>query len=336
MSNIVRIGLATAMASAMLLTTASPAHAAIDAHVWDTDGDRLIVRQEPTSASAERARLPEGTTVSIQCQTDGTLVDGTTLWDYLPAYDGYVTDRYLYTGYDGRHPDLPECGTSGDQAIGFDNSNNNPGTIDVDAAAAQFDFAIFKATESTDFVDARFVERFTATHPRMITGAYHFFDPRADGVAQAQHNLAILDAAGYQVSDPTTLPVMVDIEPNYVEENVGFCFDVDAATMNARLADYLAYIIDATGEDPIIYTNGQMIHNCGLDTTPLLDYPLDVPAWQEWNAPEDDPLAVAHALGWDTWTFWQWKANITVPGGVAALGDRFNGDRDALTALAQG
>lgn len=225
-------------------------------------------------------------------------------------------------------------GFDGAMVEGFDNSNNNEGTIDFAAAAQQFGFAIMKASESTDFVDAYFTERFQAAKGEMsVIGAYHFFDPRADGVAQAEHNLAVLADAGYDVSDTDTLPIMVDVEPNYVEPGVGFCFDTDAATMNQRLSDYVEHITTATGQAPMVYTNGEMVNDCGLDTAPLTDQPLVVPAWNQWGA---DPLDTARALGWDDWTFWQYDSYITVPGGVGALADRFNGDADALADLAAG
>jgi GH25 family lysozyme M1 (1,4-beta-N-acetylmuramidase) len=311
------------------------ASAAISAQVWDTGGIGLTVRSAASSASDPLTVLDEGTTVQIDCQVFGEQVDGNNVWDYLPEYGGYAADRYLYTGYDGRHPDLPLCDDGGTSyPEGFDNSNNNEGTIDFGAAGEQFDFAILKASESTDFVDAYFAERFAAAQGNLIVGAYHFFDPRADGVAQAEHHLQILADAGYQVSDADTLPVMVDVEPNYVEPDVGFCFDVDAATMNARLTDYIRHITEQTGQGPLVYTNGEMVRDCGLDTTPLLDLPLVAPAWEQWGPPGNDPQATAESLGWDTWTFWQYDSYITLPGGVGALADRFNGDRDELAALA--
>jgi GH25 family lysozyme M1 (1,4-beta-N-acetylmuramidase) len=326
--------LAAVIAAALVVGFATPASASIVATVWDTGGDHLIVRKAPNSSSQQLASLTEGTEITVDCQTQGETVEGTSLWDYLPEYGGYATDRYIYTGHDGPHPDLPSCeDAGGDMVEGFDNSNNNEGTIDFAAAGQQFGFAIMKASESTDFVDAYFAERVAAAKGNITMGAYHFFDPRTDGAAQAEHNMQVLSDAGYQVSDSDTLPVMVDVEPNYVESGVDFCFDTDAATMNSRLSAYVSRITELTGEQPMVYTNGEMINDCGLDTAPLTSLPLVVPAWEEWDA---DPQVTAQSLGWDTWTFWQYKSYITVPGGVGALADRFNGDTDALAALAAG
>ena len=330
------------LAAAMVVTSlaaASPAHADAPATVGNTDGDGLNVRQGPNTSSAVVNSVQTGDVIQIACQAYGESVTNTygftsNIWDYSTGLGGYVADAYMSTGHDGRIPGIPECDAPGPMAEGFDNSNNNPGTIDFAATGQQYDFAIFKASESTDFVDVLFAERLAQARGHLIVGAYHFFDPRVDGVAQAQHNLQILADAGYDVSDSDTLPIMVDIEPNYVEPGVGFCFDTSAATLNARVADYIAYITAQTGQAPMIYTNGQMKRDCGLNTEPLSDLPLVVPAWSQWVSPEDDPQMVAQALGWDTWTFWQHSSYIDLPGGVGALADRFNGDVDALAALA--
>lgn len=103
--------LAVAIAALAAIGLAVPASAAgtVTAPVWDTDGDSLFVRSGPGTGHQIVGRLAEGTMVRIECQTVGTVVDGTALWDYLPDYGGYASDRYLYTGYDGRHPDLSEC-----------------------------------------------------------------------------------------------------------------------------------------------------------------------------------------------------------------------------------
>lgn len=100
----------TAAAATVPLVTAAPASAAVSARVFGTDGAGLNVRTSPSPSGAVRANLPENTYVSVSCQTSGTTVNGTAVWDYLPAYGGYASDAYLWTGYDGFHPQLPRCG----------------------------------------------------------------------------------------------------------------------------------------------------------------------------------------------------------------------------------
>lgn len=107
--------------TAALVGTADPAAAAAPATVGNTDGVGLVVRAGPGIATAQRGLLATGTRVSISCQADGQPVTNTrgftsSLWDYLPAYGGYVSDAYMATGYDYRIPGVPGCG--GDQPAG--------------------------------------------------------------------------------------------------------------------------------------------------------------------------------------------------------------------------
>jgi uncharacterized protein YraI len=91
---------------------AVPAQAApsVAATVADTGGLPLMVRSGPGTGYGVVGQLDEGTSVTVECQSDGTVVEGNGVWDYLPAYGGYAADRYLATpGYDGRHPSLPSC-----------------------------------------------------------------------------------------------------------------------------------------------------------------------------------------------------------------------------------
>ena len=76
-------------------------------------GNGLRVRPTPDRSQAEIATLSDGQVVTISCQTSGENIEGSSVWDFLPAYNGYVSDNHVLTGRDGFHPDLPRCGTSG-------------------------------------------------------------------------------------------------------------------------------------------------------------------------------------------------------------------------------
>jgi hypothetical protein len=102
----------TAAAVTVPLVTAAPASAAVSARVFGTEGVGLNVRPSPSTSGAVLANVSENTYVSVSCQTTGTTVNGTSVWDYLPAYRGYASDAYLWTGYDGFHPQLPRCGST--------------------------------------------------------------------------------------------------------------------------------------------------------------------------------------------------------------------------------
>jgi hypothetical protein len=88
---------------------ATPAAASVTASVWGTDGDHLYVRASASTSAGVVASLGPDQSVTIDCQTTGPTINGTSIWDHLPAYGGYATDAYLYTGYDGWDPDLPRC-----------------------------------------------------------------------------------------------------------------------------------------------------------------------------------------------------------------------------------
>ncbi len=79
--------------------------------VYNTGGIGLNVRKSPSTTSAIVGWLPEGKTVNVACQTTGTFVSGTAIWDKVDA--GYVSDAFLYTGYNGYIPGVSKCGSSG-------------------------------------------------------------------------------------------------------------------------------------------------------------------------------------------------------------------------------
>ncbi len=104
-------------AAGVLLAGALPAGAAVNGTV-QTAGDPLTVRRAPTTSATAVGSVANGTTVAIDCQATGTSVTGplgtTTLWDYVPALGGYVSDGYVRTGSDGRV--APDCGVGSGSA----------------------------------------------------------------------------------------------------------------------------------------------------------------------------------------------------------------------------
>src|SRR5262245_764947 len=91
---------------------------------------------------------------------------------------------------------------------GIDVSHHD-GTIDWSAVkSGGIDFAIMKATESTNFVDPMFATNWAgAGQSKIVRGAYHFFRPAADAVAQADffvQNAGIPGAGDF--------PLTIDLE----------------------------------------------------------------------------------------------------------------------------
>ena len=117
----VQVVVVAAVATGIVVVPAVAASASVSAYVWNTDGDNLNVRTSPSTTATVVASLAPNQSVTIDCQTTGSSVTGpdgtTTIWDHLPAYGGYTTDAYLYTGYDGFDPNLPRCG-GGTSSVG--------------------------------------------------------------------------------------------------------------------------------------------------------------------------------------------------------------------------
>jgi hypothetical protein len=80
--------------------------------VFDTGGLALNVRAKPNLSSNVVNKIAAGKKVQISCQVSGDAVNGTKVWDYLPAYGGYASDAFLYTGTDGFIAGVPKCSSS--------------------------------------------------------------------------------------------------------------------------------------------------------------------------------------------------------------------------------
>ncbi|HEX6838166.1 MAG TPA: GH25 family lysozyme [Polyangia bacterium] len=189
------------------------------------------------------------------------------------------------------------------------------GTIDwAMVKASGIDFAFMKATENTTFVDPDFAANWKAAGAAgVIRGAYHFFRPEVDAVAQADFFVA---TAG--VPARGDLPLALDLEVTDM---------VAGATVAADARTFLARVQQKTGRVPIVYTSARV-------WTDLLGSPAatgfaDVALWDaNWttSCPTIPPA-------WATWTFWQNSATGTVPGisGMANVDlDQFNGSLAAL------
>ncbi|MFC5926136.1 peptidoglycan DD-metalloendopeptidase family protein [Micromonospora vulcania] len=78
----------------------------------DTSGTPLTVRSGPGTGYSSVGTVADGTRVTIACQTTGTTVTGTygtsSIWDRIGS-GRYISDAYVYTGYDGYIPGVPRC-----------------------------------------------------------------------------------------------------------------------------------------------------------------------------------------------------------------------------------
>jgi len=170
------------------------------------------------------------------------------------------------------------------------------------AAASGVSFAFMKASESTALVDSAFAKHWAdAKQVGLLRGAYHFFRPRQDPLAQARLFLA-------QRKDPGELPPALDVE-------VGD--GVPPALIVAGVTAWVDFIVARLGR-PLIYTAPGFWNALPGTATVASKADLWVAAW--------GAKAPGAVNGWQHWTFWQHSSKGAVPGIPGAVDqDRFDG-----------
>ena len=183
--------------------------------------------------------------------------------------------------------------------------------VDWPTLAKQIAFVFIKATEGTNDTDPDFTSSWAAAKASGITrGAFHYFHPDEDPIAQAKY---FLNTAGLESGD---MPPVLDLE-----EADG----VSAANQVSEALQWLAYVQAATGAVPIIYIDPAFLKELGNPAT-FSTYIL----WQaEWDVSVPQPMPP-----WAVWDFWQVSGSTAIPG-LPAPGDadEFNGSAADLEAL---
>ena len=213
--------------------------------------------------------------------------------------------------------DIPPRSSDAGPLYGVDISHWN-GIVSFEAIrAAGGRFAFVKATQGTSFVDDTFAMQVAnARAVGVLVGAYHFYDYRVEGAAQAEHLLAVIGSLG---EPGVGLPPVVDIE----------CYapfgSADQRFARKELRAFVDTIYRRTGRPPIVYTSAYMwAEVTGADRS-FGASPLWVACW-------DCPAPTLPA-GWEEWAFWQ-TGGVTIPGVADLIGeDRFAGDIAALRSL---
>ena len=123
-----------------------------------------------------------------------------------------------------------------------------------------------KATEGTTFVDPTFATNWqNAGQAGVIRGAYHFFRPAVDAVAQADH---FVDTAGVPVAGD--LPMAIDLEATD---------DLAGAQVGAGALAFLQRVEQITGRKPLIYTSARFMTEIG-NPAGFESYTLWVANWK--------------------------------------------------------
>lgn len=193
--------------------------------------------------------------------------------------------------------------------------NGTPDFEDLYSQGMRFTFS--KASQGTTFVDDTFRRNTrNARAAGLAAGAYHFFDYRKGGVAQAKHYLATLKATSGLSG---LLPLVVDVE---TLTSLG---TPDKALARARLHALLDELYARTGRYPMIYTSRFMWDKVVGGATSFGAYPLWVACWK------CDTVYLPR--GWSGWDFWQWGQFKT--GGKKLDGNVWRSSGDALTQQKQ-
>ncbi|HEX8114513.1 MAG TPA: GH25 family lysozyme, partial [Kofleriaceae bacterium] len=189
--------------------------------------------------------------------------------------------------------DVITCAT-GSTIKGVDVSHFD-GTVDWGAAKRDgIKFAIIKATEGTSFVDNHFAANWANTRANgIVHGAYHFFRPESDPVAQADF---FVQVAGSPKSGE--LPPVIDLEVTDGRT---------AAQVAAGARTFLQRLQQKTGRVPMIYTSVRVFNS-------LLGGPPGFNPYSLWVANWNVRCPNIPNPPWTRWTFWQSSATGTVAG----------------------
>jgi lysozyme len=169
-------------------------------------------------------------------------------------------------------------------------------------------FTFIKATEGSSLVDPYFKRNWKkAKDAGMVCGAYHFFQPRKDGKAQAKH---FFDNVQLESGD---LPPVLDIEKGW---------NVSKEKVQTEVKEWLDAMEQAYGVKPIIYTYVTFYEK-------YLKGKFDAyPLWiAHYYQPENPRIS-------RQWDFWQHSEKGRVNGIVAKVDfNVFSGDSAQFKAL---
>jgi GH25 family lysozyme M1 (1,4-beta-N-acetylmuramidase) len=207
------------------------------------------------------------------------------------------------------------CG-SGPTVKGMDVSYYQ-GTIDWATVKSDgVQFAIIRVSDGLNTPDTKFDSYWADSRAAgVLHGAYQFFEPSQDPIAQADMLLAKTGTL-----KPDDLPPTIDVEVTG---------GLAAAQVAAKVKLWIDHVKAATGRDPIVYT-GMYFWRDSVGGANVLPSPLFHAQYTSATCPDI-------AAPWTTWTFWQYTSTGTVngiSGGVDV--DRFNGTMAELQGLLGG
>lgn len=179
------------------------------------------------------------------------------------------------------------------------------------------EFAIIRATDGLQFPDPKFQTYWAgAKAAGVIRGAYQFFRPTQDPIAQADLLLSRMGPP-----QPGDLPPVLDVEVSG---------GLTPAEIAPAVRSWVDHVAQAIGRQPIIYAGLYSWHdltgNTDVTTSPL------------WVAQYTAAPCPNIPSPWTRWLMWQTSSTGAVPGIPGAMVDLnlFNGTRDDLVAFTNG
>ena len=189
------------------------------------------------------------------------------------------------------------------------------GGIDWNAVAGSgIQFAIVRIGDG-NYHDRDFAANWNgARGAGLIRGAYQFFEPGDDPIAQADIVVAAVGRLG-----AGDLPVTIDVEA----PSPG----VSPGDYTARIHAWVDRVTAGTGRPPIVYT-GRYYWDPYVASSDFTNLPL-------WHAQYTSASCPNINDRWGDWAFWQYTSSGSIPGiGGNVDRNRFNGTYAELQALA--
>lgn len=185
------------------------------------------------------------------------------------------------------------------------------GAIDWNAVKSDgVEFAIVRVSDGIGFEDPQFDANWTGTHAAGIyRGAYQFFRPNQDAIAQADLLLSRMGPLG-----PDDLPPVIDVEADG---------GLPPAAVASAVRTWIDHVTAAIGRAPIIYTGfffwRDQVGAADMTTSPL------------WHAQYTTAECPNIAPPWPDWAFWQFTSSGRVAGISGDVDtNRFNGSHQQL------
>lgn len=175
-------------------------------------------------------------------------------------------------------------------------------------------FAYIRASDGLNSIDSKFATNWSGSRAAgVLHGAYQFFRPGQDAIAQA--DLLLDKIGGHLAADD--LPPVIDVEASDGQS---------AAVITSKVKAWVEHVKAATGRDPVIYT-GFYFWRDSVGAPDITSSAL-------WHAQYTTAACPNIAPPWQQWAIWQYSSTGTVAGISGDVDmDRWNGDMASLQAF---